>query len=261
MKRLLPLLLALTLCLAGCQLRNRQDSSLFIPTGESQTAQTEPTAAPVQDGADLALPAQGGGIIKEIYTASGVWPKDHPELDYLYRIPFIDLQGAYVDGCNQEIDRRYRAAAREAMDAMDRYETPHSVTIDYTVGLFGTVVSLEIDQTFSDGQTAFGVYNFDAKTGDAVERDRLVSCVGLDPQTLPELLSQAVETEFLRRYAGQQTLTPVAYADALEKTRSFDPDAIAVYLRPDGSLGALVPIWDLSGGQSLTPVVLAAETP
>ena len=39
------------------------------------------------------------------------------------------------------------------------------------------------------------------------------------------------------------------------------PDAIAVYLRPDGSLGALVPIWDLSGGQSLTPVVLAAETP
>ncbi len=58
MKRLLPLLLALTLCLAGCQLRNRQDSSLFIPTGESQTAQTEPTAAPVQDGADLALPCE-----------------------------------------------------------------------------------------------------------------------------------------------------------------------------------------------------------
>lgn len=261
MKRLIPVLLVLLL-LCGCDLRNRQDSANFIPTGTDPAAEQAPTESTQLPPADTeqVLPGLGGGLIKEIYKASGQWPQDHPELGYFYRIPFIDLQGPYVDGCNREIDQRFRKAARDAMEAMDRYETPEVVSIDYTVGFFGTVVSLEITQTDAAGRPAFAIYNFDAETGEGVERDRLLRAAGFTAKELETLLPKAAEREFRRQFGSQERLSPVAFADALDKTLELDAQTVTVFLTSGGRLKALVPLCDLAGGQTLVPLEILPET-
>ena len=257
MKRLMLVLLALLL-LSGCDLRNRQDSANYIPTGTDQSEPgTESAQAPPEETLP-SLPSVGGGVIKEIYKTSGTFYSGGSELSYSYRIPFIDLQGSYVDGCNYEIDRRFRQAARDAEAAMERYETPEVLSIDYTAGFFGDVVSLEITQIDAEGRSSFAVYNFDKQTGAGVERQQLLDAGGFTAEQMDELLRQAAEEEFRRQFGSQEELSPVAFSDALERTLELDPASVTLFLTSDGQIRAMIPLYNLAGGQFLVPLTIDA---
>jgi hypothetical protein len=253
MKRAILLLLIL-LFLAGCDLRNRQSSEDFIPTG---TYRADEPAASRAEGGD---PYQMGesSVVKTVLSYAGEQPLGDRILSYSFQLPMIDLGGAQAMGCNQEIEDRFGTLIRQSMEAMERFEQPALVNVRYSSYVCGQILTLRVDSRDPEGNESSAFYTVNAETGEAVSVSELFAAAGVSGQ--PEtVLHEAVEALFVRRYGAGLT----AGADSPYRTAWFNTEealkpltANRMHLTEDGRLIVAVELFDLLGGSSIEELIL-----
>ena len=240
-------LLALVLLLPGCDLRNRQSSERFIPTGPAESAPetegraAEPTKAP---------PANPGGEkVKTVWSARGTYERTNPAISYSYEIPFIDLPGGQAAGCNLEIDNRFGVPAREAVKAMERFEAPDVKSISYHTYVRGDVLTLWVVRVDVDGASSHGVYSVLAETGAAPAPADFCRAAGISTEELLPRVREAAEQAVRERCGESWDEDDVACRTAMTKTLAqfADPADLRLYLAERGGLVALAPVYDRAG--------------
>ena len=261
-RKLLPLL-GLCLLLTGCDLRNRQSSELYIPTGtrSEQTAPLQPVRPVPPEPTD---PEQSPGAdseenphVRVLLEKSGSFRYGMEPVNYSYRVPMLDLPGAQAVGCNQEIDERFGAPVRQDLEAMERGEMPQISVVDFDSFELGGILTLRMFRQDQDGAFFEGYYTVEASSGERVTARDLLAAVGLSG-SLAELTAAAARRTFVSRYEGTWSEEDPAYADALTRTLA-GATAVTVsmaHLTRDGRLSVAAEIFSPAGGSEWTELSL-----
>ena len=167
MKRLLPLLLVLLLVLTACDLRNRQSSEDFIPTG----TMSQNVGWNAGGELDTREPMERS-TVKTVQFWQGEIPLTEPVRSYSYQLPFIDLDGAQAAGCNQEIEERFGLLITQSLEAMERFEDPILERLSYSSFVKSGILTLRVDWVEFDGMTSTAWYTVNAQTGEATAGER-----------------------------------------------------------------------------------------
>ena len=253
MKRLLPLLLILLL-LVGCDLRNRQDSEDFIPTGTFANSYGNDDVGRGEEP----LTPQEKSAVKTVQSYYGEVPLTQPVRSYSYQLPMIDLAGAHAAGCNRDIEDFFGSLIRLSMEAMERYEEPLLERLTYASYTIAGILTLRVDRRDFDGSESQAWYTVDAKTGEEVTVKRLFAAAGVsgDPQTV---LDEAVEKLFESRFgsagaAGVGTPWSTARFRTTEALRPLTSNRM--HLNENGSLTVAVELFSPNGGSSVEELIL-----
>lgn len=251
MKRLLPLLLAVLL-LTACDLRNRQDSESFIPTGTYNHGDSVIYSSPVNDPAG----SQQKNVVKTVQSYAGEIPLSHPTRTYSYELPFIDLGGAHAAGCNQDIENFFGILIRQSLDAMERYEDPILERLSYSSFTRSGILTLRVDRRDLDGAENQAWYTVDAATGEAVSVERLFAAAGITGEPAA-VLNEAVLSRFTAKY-GPLEGSSADVTTAWNRTQgSLSPlTANRMHLNENGSLTVACEFFSPDGGSSVTELVL-----
>ncbi len=256
MKRLILLLLILVLVLillCGCDLRNRQDSEYFIPTG-SYGAQNGDIL--IDNGADPVIPGEKT-VVKTILSYTGEVPLTSPVRSYSYQLPLIDLAGAHAAGCNRDIEDFFGSMIRQSMEAMERYEDPLLERLSFTSYTLSGILTLRVDRRDFDGSESQAWYTVDAETGEEVSVKRLFAAAGIsgEPQ---KVLQDAVTKRFTDRFGANGADSDTHYSTALFRTtEALQPlSANRMHLNGNGSLTVAVELFAPNGGSTLEEIYL-----
>ncbi len=258
MRRLLPVL-ALLVLLAGCDLKNRESSAHFIPSGPrpTQAAETQATQTPAPPQV-TALPSQAGGAVKTVLDQSGTYAYADQTLAYRYRLPYIDLPGAWAMACNREIDDRFLTPAQTALADMEAYQPVDLQTVDYTADVQGPILTLRLYSRTAGGGTASAVYSVLLADGTKVPGQTFLDQAGLSREELTRRAMAAAEQWYAAAYGSMEQQSPVNYRDNLDRT--LDPSAfteeLPMYLTEDGRLTVIATVYDLSGAPRAVELVL-----
>ena len=254
-RSLIALLLLLCVILCGCDLRNRQSSEDFVPTGD--VGAYEPPRGEDAPGAELNPGEAGMNRVKTVLSERGEYIYAYPAIEYSYELPFIDLAGAHAVGCNQEIESRFGQPIRESLAAMEQKRDPVVKTVAYTNYIFGNVLTLRVERTDTDGTQSEAIYSVDAKTGEKVSAEAFCEAVGLKKDQLKERVQRAAE-ERLRVLSGTVDSENPDYLLAVTQTMSLlsNVDYLNLYLNPDGKLVCIAEIFTPSGGDGMEELIL-----
>ena len=251
-------LLAVLLLLAGCSLRNRRPSEDFVPG----VPQTDPPAAQSEDASGEPAPATAPAIarsaVRTVLQESGTVPGSDG-FEYRYEIPVLDLPDAYAAGCNREINERFEAPARDALEAIAEGRIPEIRSVTYAWDVRDTVLTLRLTRIdAATGADYRGIYSVNAETGAKVTLAEFCRAAGIAEDAFGVLLRQDVEKKFRElvrdRYSEDQT----EYTTALTLTLSWiaEPASLPMYLTEDGKLSVTVSISDPGGGISTEELLL-----
>ena len=249
MKQIIALALALLLLagLSACDLRNRQSSEDFIPSG---TADNTPRWTGSGSSPDPVVP-QERSVIKTVLSYDGEIRSIDPPRSCSYRLPMIDLGGAEAMACNQEIEERFGALARQSMEAIENWQDPILLRLDYSSFTQDGILTLRIDRQDLDGAVQQAWYAVDAASGDAVPVQRLFAAAGVkgEPQKTVE---EVAEAAFRARF-GAPASPDAAWTTALTKTQEalLPLTANRMHLTEDGGLIVAVELFAPDGGSSV----------
>jgi len=255
MKRGILLLLAVLFLLTACDLRNRQSSEDFVPTGTEAPG----TAASWISGNDNEpfLP-QERSAVKTVLAYDGEIPLTQPAELYSYRLPMIDLDGAQAVGCNLEIEERYGALIDQSLQAMERYEDPILQRLSYTSYVIGEVLTLRVDRLDLDGSASSAWYTVNAKTGEEVSVAMLFAAAGIEGDQ-KTVIADAVTELFVRHFGTANTTSADSpYSTALFKTQdALSPlSANRMHLTEAGRLTVKFELFSPNGGSTIEELVL-----
>ena len=246
MRRVLPLLLLLLL-LAGCELRNRQSSEDFLPTGVQSPA---PAWSQSPVGTETPEPREWS-VVKTILAYDGAIPLSRPIAYYSYQLPMIDLQGAQASGCNQEIESRFGLLIRQSLEAMERKETPVLQYLSYSSYSQAGILTLHIHRVDTDGAISDAYYTMDEKSGEAVSVETLFAAAGCagDPD---ELVNQGLLELFTQRF-GSPEGAEIQVTTALNRSQEalFPLTVNRMHLTEEGRLVVALELFAPQGGSSL----------
>lgn len=256
MKRLLASLLLLLLpaaLLAGCDLRNRQDSEGFIP---EQSGLIYPTGLPSGTASNDPLNPGEKNAIKTVLSYEGELPLTYPVETCSYELPMIDLSGAQAMGCNQEIELRYGTLIRQSIEAIERFETPTLASLSYTSYIYSDILTLRVDELDTDGNSSRAYYTVDANTGEAVSVERLFAAAGI-PGTPQAVVSEGLMELFSKRF-GSVSGADSSYTTALNQTQEalLPLTANRMHLSEDGRVVVALELFAPNGGSSVEELLL-----
>ena len=253
MRRLLPLCLILLL-LVGCDLRNRQNSEDFFPTG---TYEDNDRSDKIGMGEEPLIP-QERNAVKTVQSYAGEVPMTQPVRSYSYQLPMIDLAGAHAAGCNRDIEDFFGSMIRSSLESMERYEEPLLERLGYSSFTISGILTLRIDRLDFDGSESQAWYTVDAATGEEVSVNRLFAAAGIsgEPQTV---VDTAVKKLFVSRYGsagGSDADTP--YSTALFRTtEALLPLSVnRMHLNENGSLTVAIELFAPKGGSTVEELIL-----
>lgn len=253
MKRLIPILMLLALLLTACDLRNRQSSEDYIPTG---SASPRADWTPRESG----LPGQETEktTVKTVLSYDGEIPLTEPKRTCSYRLPMIDLGGAAAVACSQEIEERFGGLIRQSIEAVESWQTPILERLSYSSFTLADILTLRIDRLDLDGSMQEAWYTVDAVSGEAVTVERLFRAAGLSGKPT-ELLNEAVQELFARRFGtAADSNTQAPYYTALNETlEALSPLTVnRMHLTEAGKLIVAVELFDPDGGSSVETLTL-----
>lgn len=249
-KATLLLLSVCLLLLTGCDLRNRTSSEEFIPD-QPATLQTDESPQTSEASRETGESYTGSdGRVKVLLSESGTFRYDVEPISYSYQIPMLDYAAAHAAGCNEEIDVRFGTPARESLDTMKTYHAPEVETVSFESYEIGGILTLQVDRKDVDGSAYTGIYTVNAETGDRVTTEEFLRAAGLEDRRLWELVSDAVQSYYVRSYSEAAASEDNRYTDALARTLSEadGTDSSRLHLTRDGKLAAAVLIYIPSGG-------------
>ena len=240
------LILALLLLagLSACELRNRQSSEDFIPSG---TAASAPRWTNAGSAPDPAIP-QERSVVKTVLSYEGEIPGSYPARGYSYSLPMIDLGGGEAMACNQEIEERFGSLIRQSMEAMERWQDPILERLSYTSYTLEGILNLRIDRQDLDGGAQQVWYAVDAASGEAVTVERLFAAAGIEGEP-QKTVEAAAEAAFRARY-GDPAAPDAAWTTALTKTQAelLPLTANRMHLTEEGGLVVAVELFAPEGG-------------
>lgn len=256
MKRLILCLLA-ALLLTGCNLRNRQDSRNFIPTGGSKE-ETRPvvpsSSAKEEDPPILSSP------VKEIKALEGSYVYGGETIEYKFYLPYLDLSGAHAVGCNAEIEEGYGEPIRAAEKAMENRELPALREVDYETWQYGDVLCLLIYRVETEsGERHESLYTVNARTGGAVTAEEVLTAAGMTEEAYRERLHDAVAAFYEQAFTPFYDPEDFHYIEGLNGTLELLNTAAPASVTKQGVLVAAVNIVEPSGVTSAAQVEIPAD--
>lgn len=253
MKRLILILMLLALLLTACDLRNRQSSEDYIPTGSgSPRADWTPR--------ESSLPGQEAEktTVKTVLSYDGEIPMTEPIRTCSYRLPLIDLGGAAAVACSQEIEDRFGGLIRQSIEAVENWQTPILERLSYSSFTLADILTLRIDRLDLDGSMQEAWYTVDAVSGEAVTVERLFRAAGLSGEPT-ELVNEAVRQLFARRFgtAGSSDAEAPYYTALNETLAELSPLTVnRMHLTEAGKLVVAVELFAPDGGSSVETLTL-----
>lgn len=252
MRRLfvLVLVLSLLLALSACDLRNRQNSEDFIPTGSGEAF---PGWLPDQ-GEDPASSEFEQSTVKTVLAYEGEIPMSMPPRSYSFQLPMIDLGGAEAMACNQEIEERFGPLIQQSLEAIERYEDPIMVELGYSSFIQDGILTLRIvRRDLEDGETE-AWYSVDAETGEAVTVEMLFSAADVSGSP-DQVLQETVEKRFQARFGVPNN---AAVTTAFNRTLDalFPLTVNRMHLTESGNLIVAVEFFSPDGDSSVETLLL-----
>lgn len=267
MKRTICFLLTallLAALLSGCDLRNRQPSSDFIPQTEptEPTQTTEPTEpqAPTEETES----ASKETAVRETLSETGTYTDRYgTTYHYDFHIPYIDSETAFAQGCNREISERFEQQVKAQLTAMETGEALSVVSVDYLTKLRGSILTLYITVRDVENERTTAVYTVDQKTGEQVAGIEIIKYVGLDEETFLPLAQQAVSDAFEQTYGESEQTDAARYNTAKDRTMAEENISaeMPMYIDQSDRLVILATVYDLAGAKHTEPLVIEITPP
>ncbi len=259
MKRLMLFLTAVLLLaalLTGCDLKNRQDSRNFVPTGGSkETKATEPRQTKPDEPVIIPTP------VKEIKTVEGTFSAGGDSVTSSYRLPYLDLSGAHAVGCNAEIEADFGEAIRAAEKAMAEGELPELTRIGYETWQYDNILCLQVFRIeIGTGKRTDTVYTVNALSGEAAAASDLLMAAGVNQKKYPQLLRAAAEQFYEDTFAAGYSPEDIHYNEG--KSRTLEAGllntAVPASLTEDGELVVVITVIDPTGTVSTARITVPA---
>lgn len=252
MKKLIPVLLAVLLLAAtGCDLRNRQPSSDFIPathatdtTYESGTPRpteekTEPPTAERQlTRHSIRTVVSENGSYTDVYGRS--W-------DYDYLLPFVDYPSIEASRCNDEIEKDYNKVIKEQLKLVDTQEPLTAMKIDYACYYTGELVTLHVAMQLADGTIQHSVYCF-RSDGTFSTNAEILEAVWVDEADFLSAVYDYLVTEYVKLNADKKN--EVTYSQYYDKTvqQADDLESLSIYADEEDNMHVLADMYAADGG-------------
>ncbi len=244
------LLLLVCLLLSGCDLRNRQSSEDFIPTGDEESF--EQATYGIQEGEPLNPALIGTDRVKLVLSESGEFIFSNPAIDYSYELPFIDLGGSHAIGCNQEIEASFGAAIRDSLERMEQKEEPVVKTVRFTSYLYGDVLTLHIERVDVDGGRSEAIYSVDNTSGERVSTEAFCKAAGVRQEELTDKLKAAVEERLHVLFPDLDPEDPAFRTALIQTTAQMNDTAkLNFYLDSLGELICIARVFTPTGSEGM----------
>lgn len=258
MKRLILCLLA-ALLLTGCNLRNRQDSRNFIPSGGSKE-ETKPTV-PSSSGKEEDPPVSSSPV-KEIKSVEGSCTYDGRNYNYAYYLPYLDLSGSYAAGCNAEIETNYGEPIREAEQAVEDGELPELLEVGYETWQYDKVLCLLVYSVETVSRERHeSQYTVNAITGNPVTSEEVLTAAGMSREDFLGCLHDAVAAFYEQAFGPYYDPSDFHYTEGLNGTLApgLLSTSVPVSVTKNGVLLAAVTIVQPSGVVSSAQIEIPGD--
>ncbi len=253
MKKLIILLLAAALLVtAGCNLRNRQPSSDFIPVthapetthGAGETKATEETAEPT---VERQLTRHS---VRTIVSESGSYADIYGrQWDYEYHLPFVDFPSVEASECNSELENIYNKEIRAQMKLVNAGEPLEVVTVDYACYYTGEMVSLNVAMLRSDNTYQRSVYCFRSDGTMATNAEILEATYVEQTEFLSRVYDYLQKKYVELNENDSHNVTYSKYYD-LTVQQADDLEGLSIYADEDYNVHVLANMYTADGGVS-----------
>ena len=265
MKRTICLLLAallLSSMLAGCDLQNRKPSSEFVPDMSGY----EPPEWTIPPEPETTAPKETvvmQAVVRDATVAAGTYVDRYGnEYSYSYRVPYIDAESRYAQGCNREIDQQFSSPVNTARAAMADGGTISLLTVDYTTRLRDSFLTLYVTKTDVEGEESRAIYTVNSVDGSEVLPETMLAYLGLDDETFLEAARRTVEAFFEETYGDYTWDMQIQYSRSRERTLNENNFTMSLpfYLEEDDDLVIVAPVYDLAGERHSETLVVDYQT-
>lgn len=247
---ILSVLFLLLLC-SGCQLKNRQPSSDFVPSTHAtreapEETETQPSDATAEPAAKVLTQHSIRMIASEEDSYVDIYGNTWK---YTFRIPFVDYPTREVSDCNNEIDKHFR----QIMDAQKKLVTSgqplKTSRIDYECYYTGNLITLNIHTENTDNTLERTVYCF-RSDGTMAVGSEILKAVWMDEEDFLAKLRELLEARYIKENAAD--IEVVTYDTNLQKTldQVTTADEITLYADAEDKIFVLIPLYDARGGSS-----------
>ena len=165
--------------------------------------------------------------------------------------PSIIIDLVNTDDINREIIEKYDVYREEAERAdQDDYWTLHAVSYDYSEaqGVLSVCIMSRMIVYFDE--SFYQLYSFDLHTGRRItDNSDMLALLNLDEDTVKDRLRNAVNSFYEQRMPKPESSVYDFCLRARDKTLSDEVLDASRYFVKDGSLCALVYIYNLAGGE------------
>ena len=201
--KIIPLLLGLALVLGACQSAVQQE----------QETTAAATAAPVTvpDDPDPNSHISAGRGETFTYT-----DKSGAEHSVTYQLPQLNFNTKAAQTINRQIEERYAADFAAAAEQQDKNAAPELAGISYQANTNDDVITLVIQREEQSHAITYGVYNYNAATGEQLDNDGLLAYLQRDSAQTYSDLKKALESDYLAKYQYEDF--PEDYYYQLERT-------------------------------------------
>ena len=251
MKRLLPLLLLLSLLLSACSAvppAPGGDAPTAAPSPASAETSPAPEAAPETSVPPAETPEPV--VIYDAYCKIGSYDDSlSNHWDYVLRIPAIQAPGSDATRLNQEMYTALYPYVKDALDAMESMVSLGICGVDYKVYVNDSLISIVSEVDTDWGFESYYAVNYDAESKTEVDRAALLARFGLDEEGFLALAAQTVDKYFKEHYDSPNIPKDSFWQDRYDKSaarENFTQDC-QLYVNDQGQLCMIFKLYSFAG--------------
>ena len=283
MKKLLAILLALTMVFALCACTEKTAEPEMIPdTPVEETLPEEPAEEPEQEEApspeeveeepeeevteepevqeepaeeESELPLLSGtvgeaGYWYDVINEQGEYTDlSGNAIQYSYAIPAFNVDSADASRLNDAIMEICQPYVDEILEGVENGYSLMTRGVSYDASLVGEIVSLLITVETDFGFTDYYTFNLNVATGNEATGADMIAQVGLEESAFVTAAQEAASACFKSKYGSMEG--DAFYQELYDKTMSADIYSLymPIFFDADGSLNVIAPIYAMAGAE------------
>lgn len=278
MKKMIAMLLALSLLLALCACGNKAANAEVAPEQPAETTEPEqpaeapaeePAETPAEEPAETEEPAEepaeteepegpqlggvageGGGYWYELANERGEYTDGSGNVNaYSYAIPAFNVDSADASRLNDAIQSYCQGFVDEMLEAEQLGASLMTLSVGYEAALNGEIASILITVTTDYDFCDYRAFNLNVATGAEATDADLIAYAGLSEDAFIAAAKQAASDAFEAKYGALEG--DPAYQEQYDKTMSADMFSMKMpaYLDGAGSLKVIVPVYSMAGAE------------
>lgn len=196
-------LLCLAFLLGACQSAPQKE--------QETTAAASTAAATVPDDPDPNSHISAGREETFTYT-----DKSGAQHSVTYQLPRLNFNTKAAQTINQQIEERYSADFEAAAAQQEKNAAPELAGISYQANINDDIITLVIQREEQTHAITYGVYNYNASTGEQLDNSGLLAYLQRDEEQTYSDLKKALESDYYAKYQYEDF--PSDYYYQLERT-------------------------------------------